>query len=242
MAVVAVTDLLRTLHRMHRQLADLRDRLAAGPRQVAAFKGQLAAGEAGLASATDAVKQAKMSADAKQLQLRSAESKQRDLEGKLNACKTNREYQTLKEQIAADSMAMQVLEDEILEALERIDSLKKELPVSEQKVAQAKKLLAEREEEVRRERASLDAEVARIEGELEAAERDLPADVRETYRRAVKTKAADGMAPIDGENCGGCFQRITDKMMTDILLGRMVICRSCGRVLYPQASAAGDSA
>ena len=242
MAVVAVTDLLRTLHRMHRQLADLRDRLAAGPRQIAAFKGQLAAGEAGLASATDAVKQARLAADSKQLQLRTAESKQRDLEAKLNACKTNREYQTLREQIAADLMATKVLEDEILEALERIDSLKKEVPVAEQKAARARKLLAGKEDEVRAEKALLDVEVGRIEESLAAAERELPSDVLEPYRRAVKTRGADGMAPIDGESCGGCFQRITDKMMSDILLGRMVICRSCGRVLYPAASASAPSA
>lgn len=237
MAVVVVTDLLRTLHRMHRQLADLRDRLTGGPRQIAAFKARLAASETALAAANDAVKKGKVTADQKQLQLRSAESKQRDLEAKLNACKTNREYQTLKEQIAADSMAMKVLEDEILEALERIDSLRKDVPPAEQQVAQIKKLVTEKEDEVRREKAQLEAEVARIEGELAAGERELPADIVEAYRRAVKTKGADGMAPIEGESCGGCFQRITDMMMSEVLLGRMVICRGCGRVLFPAAPA-----
>ena len=40
----------------------------------------------------DAVKKAKLTADQRQLQLKSAEVKIRDLEGKLNACKTNREH------------------------------------------------------------------------------------------------------------------------------------------------------
>ena len=101
MAVAVTAATLRTLHRMHRQLADLQEQLAAGPRQVAARTKRLQAAEGGKASAQDAVKQARLAADQKQLQLKSAEAKILELEGKLNACKTNREYQTLRDQIAA---------------------------------------------------------------------------------------------------------------------------------------------
>ena len=46
MAVALVTETLRTLHRIHRQLADLADQLAAGPRAVAARTKQVEAAEA----------------------------------------------------------------------------------------------------------------------------------------------------------------------------------------------------
>ena len=142
MAVSIATETLRTLHRIHRQLADLADQMAAGPRQVAVRTRQLEAAEARRATALDEVKKARMTADQKQLQLKSAEAKIADLDGKLNACKTNREYQTLKDQIAADRMATKVLEDEILEALERVDALKAAVPAAEAEVAAAGKLLA----------------------------------------------------------------------------------------------------
>ncbi|MEI7781299.1 MAG: hypothetical protein WCJ18_05165 [Planctomycetota bacterium] len=119
MSLAVSADSLRTLHRLHRQLADLRDRLAAGPRQLVARTRQLQAAEAAQTAVQEEIKKAKMAADQKQLQLRSAETKILDLEGKLNACKTNREYQTLRDQVAADKMATKVLEDEILEALTR---------------------------------------------------------------------------------------------------------------------------
>ena len=127
---------------MHRQLADLAEQLAAGPRAVAARTRQVQAADAKKAAAADDVKKAKVVADQKQLQLKSAETKIADLEGKLNACKTNREYQTLGDQIAADRMATKVLEDEILEALERIDVLKPAVPAAEKEIEAAKKLLA----------------------------------------------------------------------------------------------------
>jgi predicted nucleic acid-binding Zn-ribbon protein len=237
MSVTVATETLRTLHRIHRQLADLQEQLSAGPRQVAARTKQVEAADAGKAVAQDDVKKAKMAADQKQLQLKSAEAKIRDLDGKLNACKTNREYQTLTEQIAADRMALKVLEDEILEALERIDALKPAVPAAEAGLAAARKALAEAQAKVDAESGRLNGEVARVRAELEAVEKELADDVREKYERVVKHKGADGMAPADGQTCGGCFQQITGNMLSDLMLGRVVTCRSCGRLLYvPESS------
>ena len=178
-----------------------------------------------------------MAADQKQLQLKSSETKLRDLTAKLNVCKTNREYQTLGDQIAADTMAAKVLEDEILEALERIDTLKPAVPAADVEIAAAKKLLAEAEARVTAETGRLEAEVARIKADLEVAEKELVDDVREKYDRVVKQKGADGMAPIEGHSCGGCFQQLTGNMVSDLIMGRVIPCRSCGRLLYMPDSA-----
>jgi len=234
-AVATVT--LRTLHRMHRQLADLAEQLAAGPRAVAARTRQVDAAEARKAAAADDVKTARLVADQKQLQLKSAEAKIADLEAKLNACKTNREYQTLRDQIAADRMATKVLEDEIIEALERIDAVKPAVPAAETDITAAKKLLADAEAKVKAESGRLEAEVTRIRADLQAAEKDLVDDVRERYDRVVKQKGADGMSPVDGQTCGGCYQQLTGNMLSDVMLGRIITCRSCGRMLYLPESA-----
>lgn len=232
MATVVISELMRTLHRIHTQLSDLRGRIAAGPRQIAAHTAQLEATETARTGVQEDVKKARMTADQKQLQLKSAEAKIRDLDGKLNACKTNREYQTLTEQIAADRMATKVLEDEILESLERIDTVKKSLPAAESAVEAARKVLVDTKARVAAEAATLEAEVQRLRGELETTERELPAEIRDLYDRAVKQKGAEGMAPLDGESCGGCFRQITGNMYSDLLVGKVIACRSCGRLLY----------
>jgi len=232
MTVAVASGTLRTLHRLHRQLADLAEQLAAGPRAVATRTRQVQTAEAKRAAAADEVKKAKLATDQKQLQLKSAEARLTDLEGKLNACKTNREYQTLRDQIAADRMATKVLEDEILEALERIDALKPAVPAAEAEIEAARKLLAEAEARVTAEAGRLEAEVARVRAELDAVERGLEGDVREKYERVVKHKGADGLAPLDGRSCGGCCQQVTSDMVAAIGLGRVVVCRGCGRLLY----------
>lgn len=237
MTVAVTNGTLRTLHRMHRQLEDLQGRLDAGPRRLAALAAAVKAAETKRDVSQQAVKQARMAADQKQLQLKSAEAKIADLEGKLNACKTNREYQTLGDQIAADRMATKVLEDEILEALDGIDALKRTVPEAEQAVADAKRALGDAEARVREEKGQLDAEVARIRSELAGVETEFADDVRSKYDRVVKHKGADGIAAADGQSCGGCHQQMTANMRSELLMGRIVTCRSCGRLLYtPETS------
>ncbi|MGA0038779.1 MAG: zinc ribbon domain-containing protein [Pirellulales bacterium] len=232
MAMTSVTDFFRTLHRHHRQLADLNDRLHAGPRQIKACKTQLATAEASLAEIQERAKGFRMQADQKQLHLRSAEQKIVDLEAKRNTCKTNREYQTLEEQIAADRMACRVLEDEILELLERTDSTKSEVPATEKLVSVARERLAAKEAEVANEMSEIEGELTRVGASLAEVEGELPVDVRATYDRVVRGKGADGLAEVDGESCGGCYQKITGNMLSELIMGRLVACRSCGRLLY----------
>ncbi|MEK6250291.1 MAG: hypothetical protein N2C12_19055, partial [Planctomycetales bacterium] len=119
----SAADTMRLLHRVHRQLADLHDRLNHGPRLIKAHQSKVANLQLEFTTAKENTNAARMSADQKQLQLKSGETKIEDLRNKLNICSTNREYQALVEQIAADEMANSVLEDEILEVLERIETL-----------------------------------------------------------------------------------------------------------------------
>ena len=116
-------DALRELHRIHRQLTDLRDRFERGPKQVAAVDANVKKMELELEQAKDAAKKTRILADQKQLQLKGREDKIKELKGKLNQATSNREFQALKEQIAADEQANSVLSDEILEALEKMDQL-----------------------------------------------------------------------------------------------------------------------
>lgn len=228
---VAAT-ILRTLHRIHQQLGDLRERLARGPKQVKAREANLARLEAELAQVKADAKAARVGADQKQLLLRSGENKILDLKAKLNAASSNREYQALKDQIAADEMANSVLADEILEALEKIDEFQKHVGEADQKVAKAKDELSKSQQQVRDQEALLAGDINRLEAELKESEKELPADFREAYQRVVKSKGSDAMAPVEGENCGGCFQVITTNMFNSLLMNKVVFCGNCGRLLY----------
>lgn len=230
MSVTALA--LRELHRIHQQLADLRERLDRGPKQIKARETNLVHLDGELVKAQADVKAAKVHADQKQLLLKTGETKIEDLKRKLNAANSNREYQALREQIAADEMANSVLADEILEALEKVDECQVVIGQAQEKIAKGKAELAKLQQTLRDQAGMMQTDVVRLEAELIEAEKVLPADFRDAYQRVVKSKGSDAMAQVDGESCGGCFQQLTANTMNSLSLSRAIFCQSCGRLLY----------
>lgn len=230
MAVSAAV--LRGLHRIHCQLADLRERLDRGPRQIKAREANVAEFEGRLATAESSVKQTKMLADQKQLDLKSGENKISDLKTKLNVCSSNKEYQALLEQIAASEMANSVLADEILEAMEKGDQL--ELAVGEAKVhlQSARTELSKCRDSVSSESTLIQGDISRLEGELAELEKQLPVEMRDDYRRVIRSKGADGMSEIDDGVCLACGNMATLNMQNELLLSKPVFCKACGCLLY----------
>ena len=157
---------LRELHRIHQQLADLRDRLERGPKQVRAREANVAQLEARLAEARDKAKQTQMAVDRKQLDLKSGEQKVVDLRVKLNTANNNREYQALLEQIAAAEMAGSVLSDEILEGMEKVDQLALAAKEAEKNLASGKQEMEKSRQAVEDSAASIRSDVTRLEAEL----------------------------------------------------------------------------
>lgn len=226
------TEKLRELHRLHQQLRDLRDRQARGPMQVQAHLGNVNRLQAEIDKLKEETKAAQLVAANKEGTLKSNETKIADLRVKLNTCSTNKEYKALQDQIAADEMACSVLEDEILEAFGKVDTLKGAQPDLDAALAKARSELEKSKAAVEAEQETLRSEIARIEADLIEAEKVLPADVRQAYDRVVAAKGDDAMAPVEGEVCNGCYQQITANMLNQLMMKQLVFCKSCGRLLY----------
>lgn len=230
---MAVTqDNLRTLHRVLLQLRDLRDRRDRGPRQAQAREAGVAKAEQQLQKLRDDVKAAQLAANSKEGALKSNEAKIEGLRVKLNQCQTNKEYKALMDQIAADKMACSVLEDEIIESLEKVETLKQTVPPAEEEVKKAKAELDKVRGRVSDEAATIKSEIERLEGELKAYEELLPLDVRDGYTRAVKSLGEGALAPVEGDICSGCNRQITTNMLSDVMMSKIVFCKSCGCLLY----------
>ncbi|MGE0757156.1 MAG: zinc ribbon domain-containing protein [Pirellulaceae bacterium] len=223
---------LRELHRIHRQLKDLRDRLDRGPKQVAAAEANVKKMEAELEQAKDAARKTRITADQKQLQLKSREDKIKDLQAKLNQAASNREYQAFKEQIAADEQANSVLSDEILEALEKMDVLAVAVKTAEANLKKSREEGGKIKQRVDDERGMLESELARVQANLVASESKLPAEFKQEYDRIARARGEDALAQIEGEVCGHCYQKVTAQTMNELYLSRPVFCKSCGCLLY----------
>jgi len=230
MAVTA--EALRELHRIHRQLADLRERLVRGPRQIKARQLNVAKLTAAQSEAHKAVQQIRMATDQKQLELKASEGHIEDWKTRLNGCSSNKEYQTLLEQIAAAEMAGSVLADEILEAMERGDQLETAASKADALLKSGQEELLKFRQIVAHETEIAGGDIERLENELAKAESDLPTALLGDYRRVIHSKGAEGMAEVEERVCLGCGQQITLNMQNNLMLDKLVFCTSCGCLLY----------
>ena len=226
------SNLLRDLRRIHQQLGDLHDREVRGPKQVQARRINVAKSEQGLKETNEKTKHARVAADEKQLQLRSSETKITELRRKLNEAASNREYQALLEQIAADEMANSVLEDEILEALGEIDDYQAAGVEAQQLLDRGREELAKGEVRLTEEAVLIQGDVTRLEAELKSSESGIQSEIRDVYNRVIASKGSDGMALVEGEYCGGCYQQIPPNSINRLYLKQPVLCNNCGRLLY----------
>ena len=227
-----LTDALRTLHRIHRQHSDLKDRLKRGPRQIQVAETSVKKSESDLAQAKDTYKHAKMASDEKQLQLKSREAKLVDVQAKLNMAQSNKEYQLLKDQLAADKQANSVLADEILEALDKLDQLQAAVKTAEANLGKTKDELGKVRQRVNDQQQGLETDLARVTGELHAAEGLLDGDYKANYMRLSKSMGEEALAPVEGECCGGCSQVLTPQTLNALHLDKPLFCQCCGRFLY----------
>ena len=224
--------ILHELHRIHRQLTDLRERNDRGPRQIKARQLAVTAADEKLTKVQADQKAARMAIDQKQLTLKTNESRINDLQVKLNACTTNREFQALKDQIAADKMAKSVLEDEILEAMEKLGEFKVALAQSDEQIKKAKEELAKTQQAVKDQEQLIVNDIQRLEAELAQAESGLDPDFLVVYRRVVAAKGEDAMAQVDGEFCGGCNHQLTANNVSELRMNRALFCKNFGRLIY----------
>lgn len=229
---MAVSNGLHILHDLHQKLQAVQDELEKGPRLIKAKESVLAKKQAELEQAKAKHTDQRKLADQKNLQLKTNENKLADLNVKLNMASTNREFDILKGQIAADKMANSVLEDEILDCMEQVDALKAKITEAEKVVAEAKDDVRKMSEQVAAAEAGLKERAEKLRLAVAEAETVIPADHMAMYRRLVGAHGADALAAVENNVCTSCNVSLSPQQGVELRSGKFVFCISCGRLIY----------
>ncbi len=223
---------LQTLHRILIQISDLKGQIERCPRRERVAEQAEAAAAQTAADLKATWLQTKKLADEKQLQLRQREARLNTLLGQRNASTNNREYQLLTDQMAADKQANAVLSDEILELLERLDTLEAQQQEAKKTVESAKAELQRVRKDVAEKVAKLESELQRVTGELGLEEKRLSPDALPEFRRNVPKLGENALAGTEGETCGHCHQHFTINSLSKLRQNKLVQCQGCNAILY----------
>ncbi len=236
------TSSLRELHELHQRISRLRDQLDRGPRQLEAKRKVLAQRRESLEKATADLKSTKVHSHQKEIDRKAIDGRINQLQLQINTAKSNKEYTALVSERDTAQKSRAVIEDGILEIMMHEEEKSKEIQSLQTDVKRLEQESAELERETNKQGTELTSKLTEAESQRSAAESLLPGDMRDIYRRLVERRGSDSLASVNNGTCTGCYTAITPQMQTQLMLSELVVCKSCGRILYlediPTAAAA----
>jgi len=161
------------------------------------------------------------------------------LEGQQNQVKSNDAYTALLHEMEQARQAISICETGILEGMETVEDAKETLASEESAIATERmrlgvneKTLADREEHLAAEIASMREARVQACGGLEAA-------LLERYQK-VLARRQPALVLVTGEMCNGCRVGIPAQDFIEVLKAEKIItCHSCARILLHAEKVAG---
>ncbi len=224
--------ILRECHRLLKHAHDLQTRITQAPRALAAQQTRARKMDELLHAAQDALKKLKVATHEKEVEIKTKRQQIDKYQKQLNDIKNAKEFDALKHEIAAAQQLVSQLEDEVLAALDEIDRQAAALPEAEKEVKRAHAELADFDRISAARVAEFAAQRQQALTELVQVEATLPDDVKALYERPVKAKGEDALSAVENRTCVACYTEVTAQNFNELLSGRYVTCKSCGRILY----------
>jgi predicted nucleic acid-binding Zn-ribbon protein len=223
---------LRELHRLRRHIKNLQEEITRTPLRIKAQHGKIARQEEELKTAGDTLKHVKATIRDKESELKSLHQQIKKYEDQLRQITSKKEYDALQHEIADARKKCGVVEDAILDGMTQAEEQSARLPEMEKALKTGKEDLARFETTSKERVATLSEELQKTQAQLKEVEATLPPDLRPTYERLVALRGEDALALAHKGTCSTCHTAMTEQQRNDLMAGRLVLCKSCGRIVY----------
>jgi predicted nucleic acid-binding Zn-ribbon protein len=149
------------------------------------------------------------------------------------AVKTNQEFTALLHEIATAKGEKDTIEEQILVLLEEADGITADIKAADRGLADARRDADSGKASLNAERQTLEADLARLNGEREREMLALEKPVLARYEQLLKQRRMVAVAPIEGERCTACHVRLRPAVAQQVRRNDgIVTCDSCQRILY----------
>ena len=215
------------------QLAALRAERAALD-DGAALRAEAASAREAAAAAVARLHAAQATLRDHELQLATAETKQKKAAGDLYGGRVSnpKELAGLEEELAVLARTRDHLEDRILALFDEVEALKGDLAARQTEAGALEERLAAHLAAYDRERGRLDAEIASRETERARLAAAVEPRLLKKYEGIAAQEGGVGMVPIVGGFCGGCHNDVPARFVSRVRGGEVVTCERCHRILY----------
>ncbi|MDP2044354.1 MAG: C4-type zinc ribbon domain-containing protein [Candidatus Omnitrophota bacterium] len=169
----------------------------------------------------------------KELELASKEEAAKKLQSQLYSLKTNKEYQTMLQQIQDAKADGSLVEEKILILFEESDKAKKEIEQENIKIKEEEKVFIEQKKKVEIRIKECDDRLAVLEAKRKQVAPGLDAKVFSQYERILNSRDGLAIVSVKNNSCSGCNMNIPPQVINLIkMYDNIITCEVCNRILY----------
>ena len=151
----------------------------------------------------------------------------------LSLLKTNKEYQARLLEIENIKADKSLIEEKILMGFDEVEAARKAVDAERAVVLQYEKDFQAKKKEVEDALAIAVDQIKVKESQRSRITPEVRPDILSRYERVMNNKEGIGIAPISGNNCGGCYMNATEHLLNQIrMYDQLVFCDNCARILY----------
>lgn len=233
--MLAEVRALLILQDRDRRLLALAKDLERLPQDEARAKTKLAADEAAVKKAHDALVDCELRLKRLELDVGTRRTTIQRLKVQQFETRKNEEYQALAHEVTRYEKEADDLETRELELMEEMDALRAAQQAAQAALAHTQRLVDEDLASIAQRRARMEAERGEVTTEREQLAAQVPESILPLYHRLMNTKSGMAVAPLDEGKCGGCHMKLIASTVVAVQTGKEVTrCEDCGRILYVQ--------
>ncbi len=163
------------------------------------------------------------------------------LREQMNTVTSHKEYQALVIEVNTLKADKEQLEEQALEQLGNVDTLRAKIAEVDEKIAERGKLETQSQGEVDSAKAEVGEKLDQLTAERDAAAAQVPEDVRSRFFKLADEYEGEALAEVEEQSrrhmeytCGGCYMSIPVERVNAVMSKPDVIttCPNCDRVLY----------
>ena len=237
---MALTDALHTLFLVDQQVRGLESRLDGARQHGRAQQIKIEQLTRQHDEVADRLKHAQAAAANFENDANATEQRIAKLRDQMNSAKTNKEYSTFLVEVNTLKVDKSKVEEQALEEMTRIETMKADLAALETKLAEQRKIKGRADQELADRQSEVAGRLEELKAERADAAAKVPVDTLAVFNRLADNFDGEAMAPVIEADrrrleytCGGCFMQIPVERVNQLATqDRLVQCPSCQRMLY----------
>lgn len=168
-----------------------------------------------------------------ELTLGTNEENRKKLQSQLYSLKTNKEYQTMLQEIDGSKADASVIEDRILRLFEENDKFKIEIEKEKGVLEEEEKILNANKKKIDDRVKEIDDRLAQLQAQRKQVTPNIGAKVLVQYERILANRDGLAIVGVGTETCMGCNMQVPPQVINLIkMYNRLITCEVCNRILY----------